>query len=93
MGNIAAWGGPLPRSWLSAQLALYQQVLGRMRELGMRVVLPGFAGFVPRAVSRCARLGRPDMLRVVYPHPFGPSRNAPPAIPRRALTLCPTEST
>ena len=58
MGNIAAWAGPLPHTWVDAQLALYQLVLRRMRDLGMRVVLPGFAGFVPRAISRYARRER-----------------------------------
>lgn len=52
MGNIAAWGGPLPAGWIRGQLRLYQLVLRRMRDLGMRPVLPAFAGFVPPAITR-----------------------------------------
>ena len=40
--------------WIDGQLRLYQLVLRRMRDLGMRPVLPAFAGFVPPAITRFA---------------------------------------
>ena len=39
--------GPLPQGWIDRQEALQQQILSRERELGMRPVLPAFAGHVP----------------------------------------------
>ena len=52
MGNIGAWGGPLPVDWINYQLRLYQEILYRMRDLGMSPVIPGFTGFVPKALTR-----------------------------------------
>lgn len=52
MGNMRGWGGPLPDSWIEGQLALQHKILARMRELGMTPVLPGFAGHVPKAITR-----------------------------------------
>jgi hypothetical protein len=40
----ARWGGPLPEEYVAKQLALGRRVVGRMRELGIAPVLPGFAG-------------------------------------------------
>ncbi|XP_014663294.1 PREDICTED: alpha-N-acetylglucosaminidase-like [Priapulus caudatus] len=51
MGNIQGWGGPLPRSWMKAQFLLQRKIVERMREFGMTPVLPGFAGYVPRATK------------------------------------------
>lgn len=53
MGNIVKVLGPLPRSWIAAQLELSRLVVKRMRELGIKIVHPGFAGFVPEAAKRC----------------------------------------
>ena len=47
MNNLEGWGGPLPLSWYDRQEKLQLQILGRMRELGMHPVLPGYSGMVP----------------------------------------------
>lgn len=52
MGNINGWGGPLPTSYLPKQIELQKKIIARMRELGMKPIAPGFAGFVPPALSR-----------------------------------------
>lgn len=49
MGNINGHGGPLPQSWIDAQEQLQKRILGRMRELGMKPIVPAFSGFVPPA--------------------------------------------
>ncbi|XP_065341007.1 alpha-N-acetylglucosaminidase [Cloeon dipterum] len=52
MGNMRGFGGPLPRSYRENTLALQLQILDRMRAFGMTPVLPAFAGFVPKAITR-----------------------------------------
>ena len=52
MGNADKWGGPLPQSYIDGQLALTKQIVARERELGMKPVLPAFAGHVPPAFKR-----------------------------------------
>jgi len=52
MGNLRKWAGPLSEAFANASVTLQQQILQRMRSLGMRPVLPGFAGFVPDAITR-----------------------------------------
>jgi hypothetical protein len=52
MGNIRAFGGPLPDSWHTQSLALQHRILQHMRNLGIIPVLPAFAGHVPRAFKR-----------------------------------------
>lgn len=47
MANIDSWNGPLPVEWLDGQIELQQKILERERSLGMRPVLPAFAGHVP----------------------------------------------
>ncbi len=47
MNNIEGWGGPLPQNWYKQQEALQKKILGRMKELGMRPVLPGYCGMMP----------------------------------------------
>ena len=47
MNNLEGWGGPNPAWWYERQGQLAGQILGRMRELGMDPVLPGFGGMVP----------------------------------------------
>lgn len=49
MGNLDAWGGPLPLSWMERQKELQQKIVKRMRELGMKPVLPAFTGHVPQS--------------------------------------------
>ena len=52
MGNISGIDGPLPSSWHSEQIALQHRILKRMKSLGMKPICPGFAGFVPKAMTR-----------------------------------------
>ena len=55
MNNLEGWGGPLPLSWYARQEQLQQQILKRMKELGMHPVLPGYCGMVPHDARQ--RLG------------------------------------
>jgi alpha-N-acetylglucosaminidase len=52
MGNLDAWGGPLPLSWMQSHKVLQQKILQRERELGMKPVLPAFTGHVPPAFKK-----------------------------------------
>jgi len=52
MGNIRQVGGKLPEAWHRDQIALQHKLLARMRELGIKPVVQGFAGFVPPAIKR-----------------------------------------
>jgi len=47
MGNIDAWGGPLPQHWMDAHRALQKKILERERAFGMTPVLSSFTGHVP----------------------------------------------
>lgn len=47
MNNLEGWGGPLPQSWYARQERLQKQILARMKELGMKPVLPGYCGMMP----------------------------------------------
>jgi len=49
MGNLDAWGGPLPLSWMQSHLELQKKIIARERALGMKPVLPAFTGHVPSA--------------------------------------------
>ena len=51
MGNLDAWGGPLPQSFIAKQRELQAHILARQRELGMEPVLPAFSGHVPAALK------------------------------------------
>ncbi|WP_181304549.1 alpha-N-acetylglucosaminidase [Rufibacter sp. XAAS-G3-1] len=51
MGNLDAWGGPLPVSWMDSHEALQKQILERERGLGMTPILPAFTGHVPPALK------------------------------------------
>jgi alpha-N-acetylglucosaminidase len=52
MGNLYAWMGPLPLSWMEKQRDLQIRILERQRQFGMNPVLPAFAGHVPGAITR-----------------------------------------
>jgi len=52
MGNLDAWGGPLPLHWMVAHRDLQIKILGRERELGMTPVLPAFTGHVPPSFTK-----------------------------------------
>jgi alpha-N-acetylglucosaminidase len=51
MGNLEGRGGPVGDAWIERQAALQKKILARMRELGMRPVLPGFVGLVPTTMA------------------------------------------
>jgi alpha-N-acetylglucosaminidase len=51
MANIDHWDGPLPMSWIKGQMLLQQKIVARERELGMKPVLPAFAGHIPEALK------------------------------------------
>jgi alpha-N-acetylglucosaminidase len=47
MGNIDAWGGPLPQHWMDSHRELQKKILGAERAMGMKPVLASFTGHVP----------------------------------------------
>ncbi|MDN5289459.1 MAG: alpha-N-acetylglucosaminidase [Mucilaginibacter sp.] len=47
MGNIDAWGGPLPQHWMDTHKELQKKILERERSFGMKPVLSSFTGHVP----------------------------------------------
>ena len=49
MGNLDAYGGPLPLNWMKSHFELQKKIVQRQRELGMKPVLPAFTGHVPPA--------------------------------------------
>ncbi len=51
MGNLDAWGGPLPQSWMESHEELQKKILARERSFGMTPVLPAFTGHVPPALK------------------------------------------
>ena len=55
MNNREGWGGPKPESWYKHRETLQKQILKRMREYGIRPVLPGYSGMVPHNAKE--RLG------------------------------------
>ncbi|HVU95787.1 MAG TPA: GH92 family glycosyl hydrolase [Puia sp.] len=52
MGNIDAWGGPLPGHWKESHRLLQKKILAAERAFGMKPVLPAFTGHVPPAFVR-----------------------------------------
>lgn len=52
MGNLDAWGGPLPDAWFDRAESLQRRILDRQRAFGMRPVLPAFTGHVPPSFER-----------------------------------------
>ena len=47
MGNIDAWGGPLPGHWKESHAVLQKKIVAAERAFGMKPVLPAFTGHVP----------------------------------------------
>ncbi|WP_329537026.1 alpha-N-acetylglucosaminidase C-terminal domain-containing protein (plasmid) [Streptomyces sp. NBC_01450] len=45
--NMSGFGGPMSRRLIEERAALAEKVIGRVRELGMTPVLPGYFGTVP----------------------------------------------
>lgn len=52
MGNLRGWGGPLPATFKKSSSDLQKQVIQSLRDLGITVALPAFAGHVPVALER-----------------------------------------
>lgn len=53
MGNLSERpDGPQPKAWRTRSVRLQHAVLARMRQLGMKPIVQGFAGFVPEALKR-----------------------------------------
>jgi len=52
MGNIDAWGGPLPGHWKESHRVLQKKILSAERAFGMKPVLPAFTGHVPPAFAQ-----------------------------------------
>jgi alpha-N-acetylglucosaminidase len=52
MGNLDAWGGPLPQSFMKGHEELQKKILQRERSLGMTPILPAFTGHVPPSFSK-----------------------------------------
>lgn len=52
MGNLEGRGGPVSDEWIASRVELQKKILARMRELGMRPVLPGFVGLVPNSLPQ-----------------------------------------
>lgn len=52
MGNLDAWGGPLPQSWMQSHEELQKKILARERSFGMTPVLPAFTGHVPPSFKK-----------------------------------------
>jgi alpha-N-acetylglucosaminidase len=51
MGNIEGYLAPLSPGWIDKKRDLQIRILERMRSLGMKPVLPAFAGYVPKAFA------------------------------------------
>ncbi len=51
MGNLEGWGGPVSDQYIMQQVTLQKKILSRMKELGMKTVLPGFYGMVPNTLK------------------------------------------
>ncbi len=51
MACLDGWGGPLSQSLIDKQAELQKHILARMRSIGMKPVLNGFSGHVPRALK------------------------------------------
>ncbi|MDF0543792.1 alpha-N-acetylglucosaminidase TIM-barrel domain-containing protein [Sphingobium sp. H39-3-25] len=52
MGNLAGYRAPLSPGWIEKKHQLQLNILARMRALGMKPVLPAFAGYVPEAYAK-----------------------------------------
>ncbi len=53
MGNLSGRpDAPLPMAWQERSIRIQHAVLKQMRALGMKPIVPGFAGFVPQALTR-----------------------------------------
>ena len=63
MNNLEGWGGPLPQNWYKQQETLQKKILARMKEMGMKPVLPGYCGMVPHDAKQKLGLNVTDAGR------------------------------
>ena len=63
MNNLEGWGGPLPLDWYKQQKTLQKKILARMKEMGMKTVLPGYCGMVPHDAKQKLGLNVTDAGR------------------------------
>ena len=52
MGNLEGWGGPVSDAYIQQQVTLQKKILNRMKSLGMKPVVPGFFGIVPKSLKK-----------------------------------------
>lgn len=52
MGNIRGWGGPVSKHFKKFSSRLQVKMIRALRNLGIAVAMPAFAGHVPRALQR-----------------------------------------
>ncbi len=52
MLNLDRFDGPLPQHYIDSQEQLQKKIVARERSLGMKTVLPGFAGHVPPELGK-----------------------------------------
>lgn len=70
MNNLEGWGGPNPDSWYKQQTMLQKKIINRMREYGIKPVLPGYCGMVPHNAKEKLGLNVSDPgLWCSYPRP------------------------
>ena len=63
MNNLEGWGGPLLLDWYKQQETLQKKILARMKEMGMKPVLPGYCGMVPHDAKQKLGLNVTDAGR------------------------------
>lgn len=51
MGNLEGEGGPVSQAYIDGRIDLQKKILARAKELGMEVVMQGFAGLVPTNIA------------------------------------------
>ncbi|WP_316838939.1 alpha-N-acetylglucosaminidase [Pedobacter gandavensis] len=51
MGNLEGWGGPVSQGLIDQQVLLQQNILKRMKQLGIEPVMHGFYGMVPSTLK------------------------------------------
>ncbi|HZZ58749.1 MAG TPA: alpha-N-acetylglucosaminidase TIM-barrel domain-containing protein [Opitutaceae bacterium] len=52
MGNLEGAGGPMSAGMIARRAGLQRRMIGRMRELGIQPLMPGFYGMIPAALAR-----------------------------------------
>lgn len=51
MGNMEGWGGPVSQTLIDQQAALQQNIIRRMKTLGIEPVMHGFYGMIPTTLK------------------------------------------